>query len=295
MSSQYGGLFINHTFGWSTLPSADLPSGGPAFPLATPGVRIRANPVDSVAVLLGVFNGDPTRPGAGIPQERDPSGTAFRLNGGVFVIGEVQYALNGGDTATGLPGTYKLGGWYDSESFADQRNASNGLSLADPRVVAGSQGRNRRGDFGLYGIVDQMVYRPAGAKESGIGVFARAMGSPGDRNLINFYADAGVTWKGVLPGRDNDTAGLGFGLARISDTAVQRDKDTRALTDPLYPIRRHESVLELTYQAQIAPWWQVQPTAQYVFNLNGGVPNPLAPTKRLNDAAVLGLRTGVTF
>ena len=35
--TQYGGLFINHTFGWSTLPSADLPSGGPAYPLATPG------------------------------------------------------------------------------------------------------------------------------------------------------------------------------------------------------------------------------------------------------------------
>ena len=54
-------------------------------------------------------------------------------------------------------------------------------------------------------------------------------------------------------------------------------------------------MLELTYQAQIAPWLQVQPTAQYVFNLNGSVPNPQRPAKRLGDAAVFGLRGTVTF
>ena len=31
MISQYAGLFLNHTFGWSTFPSSDLPSGGPAY------------------------------------------------------------------------------------------------------------------------------------------------------------------------------------------------------------------------------------------------------------------------
>ena len=37
----YGALFINATFGWPTLPAVDLPSGGPAYPLSTPGVRLR--------------------------------------------------------------------------------------------------------------------------------------------------------------------------------------------------------------------------------------------------------------
>ena len=41
MVTQYGGLFINATFGWPALPTADLPSGGPAYPLATPGTRLR--------------------------------------------------------------------------------------------------------------------------------------------------------------------------------------------------------------------------------------------------------------
>ena len=293
MESQYAGLFINHTFGWPTFPSADLPSAGPSYPLATPGVRVRYTPRDDVTVLLGVFNGDPAGPGAGIPQTRDPSGTAFRVNDGVFVIGEVQVATGGGEGE--LPGTYKLGAWYNSQVFQDQRISTRGVTLADPAIAPGTNGLGRRGNYSVYATADQLVWRPAGAKDGGIGVFARLMGAPGDRNLLNFYVDTGVTWKGIVPGRGGDTAGLGFALSRTSDTAVQRDSDTRALVDATYPIRRHESVLELTYQVQIAPWWQVQPTAQYVFNLNGGVLNPANPSKRLGDAAVFGIRTDVTF
>ena len=50
-----------------------------------------------------------------------------------------------------------------------------------------------------------------------------------------------------------------------------------------------------TRLAQLAPWLQIQPYAEYVFNLNGGVANPQVPTKRLGDAAVLALRTTITF
>ncbi len=294
MISQYAGLFLNHTFGWSTFPSADLPSGGPSYPLAAPGVRVKYVPRDDVTLLGAVFNGDPAGPGRGFPQERDPSGTAFRLRDGVFVIAEVQYGTNQGEGAAGLPGTYKVGAWYNSQNFADQRRNASGASLADPAGVDAT-GRNRRGNYSLYALADQLVWRKEGAKDGGAGVFLRVMGAPGDRNLVNFYADVGVTYKGLIDGRDSDTVGLGVAYARISDTASKLDSDTARFTGGFYPVRRHETVLEATYQVQIAPWWQVQPTAQYVFNPNGGVPNPRNPAKRLGDAAVLGLRTTVTF
>ncbi len=287
--TQYGALFINHTFGWSTLPSADLPSGGPSYPLATPGVRVRYTPFASLNLLLGVFNGDPAGPGTGLPQRRDPSGTAFRIHDGAFVIGEAQYATS---IAADLPGTYKLGAWYDTQGFADQRSTATGRSLADP-AVSSSTGRIRFGNYNVYAVADQLVWHAPGG--AGIGVFARAMGSPGDRNLVNVYVDGGVSWKAPFAGRANDTAGLAFGLSRVSDTASQLDADTARLTGKPYPIRRHESVLEATYQAQLAPWLQVQPTAQYIFNPNGGVPNPQRPAKRLGDAAVVGIRGSVTF
>ena len=288
--SQYGNLFINHTFGWSTLPSADLSSGGPAYPLATPGVRIRYVPREDLAFLLSVLNGDAARPGIGIPQARDPSGTAFRLDGGVFVIGEVQTMVS----PYGLAGTYKLGATYNSNAFADQRFTSAGASLADPQNLPGNRQRQRRNNWSIYAVADQLVWHPADIKD-GIGTFLRLQGAPGDRNLVNFYVDAGVTWKGIIPNRTNDTAGIAFGLARNSDTATKLDADVARLINPAFPRRRFESVLEVTYQAQIAPWFQIQPTAQYIFNINGGVLQPGSATKRVGDAAVFGLRTNVAF
>ena len=66
-------------------------------------------------------------------------------------MGELQYAVNQDKKAAGLPGVYKLGGWYATTDFADQHfgpDAIGGVvSLADP-TVAGPL--NHRGDWGIY-------------------------------------------------------------------------------------------------------------------------------------------------
>ena len=54
MISQYATPFMNATFGWPVLPSVDLPSGGPAYPLSSLGVRVRAKPSDAVTVREGL-------------------------------------------------------------------------------------------------------------------------------------------------------------------------------------------------------------------------------------------------
>ena len=110
----------------------------------------------------------------------------------------------------------------------------------------------------MYATADQLVWRRGGSIDQGVGVFARLMGAPGDRNLINYYAEGGVTFKGAFASRPADTAGIAVGDARISDTAAKLDSDIRA-QDGTTPVRRHETVLELTYQAQIVPWLQIQP------------------------------------
>ena len=53
--------------------------------------------------------------------------------------------------------------------------------------------------------------------------------------------------------------------------------------------------MEATYQYQVTPWWQVQPDFQYVFNPGGGIANPNAPMHRVQDEAVLGVRTIILF
>ncbi len=283
MIDQYAGVFINEGFGWPTLPSVDLPSGGPAYPFASTGARLRARPTEGTTVLLGVFNGDPAGPGSGDPQLRDRSGTNFGFNGGAFVIGEVQFAMNQGENAGGLPSTVKLGAWYNSNAFTNQ-------FFADQGAITPSY----RGDWSLYALLDQLVFRPEGGKDTGLGIFARAMGAPADRNLVSIFVDGGFSYKGPF-GRDGDTIGLAVEWAKISGDAAAADAALAASTGGRFPVRTAETVIELTYQAQLAPWLQVQPDFQYVFNPSGGILNPNGSGKIVTSAAVFGLRTNVTF
>jgi len=52
--------------------------------------------------------------------------------------------------------------------------------------------------------------------------------------------------------------------------------------------------VEVTYQYQVTPWWQLQPDVQYVFNPGAGLANP-AGTGKIGNEAVLGLRTNILF
>ena len=78
--SQTDDLFINGTFGWPAIKASNLPAGGPAPPIAVPGIRVKAQVADKVTVFGAVFNGNPAAPGEGDPQLRDNHGLAFRVN-----------------------------------------------------------------------------------------------------------------------------------------------------------------------------------------------------------------------
>ena len=49
-------------------------------------------------------------------------------------------------------------------------------------------------------------------------------------------------------------------------------------------------MLEISYQAQVLPWLQVQPDVQYVITPGGGIPNPNDPSRHVGSAAVFGVR-----
>ncbi|MGN6086678.1 carbohydrate porin [Trinickia sp.] len=296
--SQYGSAFLNATFGWPVLAAADMPAGGPAYPLSSLGVRARYKVSDAVTVLGGVFDGNPA-PGIGDAQKLNGSGTRFNLHDGALFIGELQYAIGqapapgAAPSSNALPGTYKLGFWYDNARFADPREGTDGLSLANP--ASNGQPRMRHGNFSVYAVADQMVWRPSPDAARSIGVFARVMGAPGDRNAVDFSANAGVVMKAPFAGRDNDSVGLALGYADTGSHASAFDRDTGAATTPGYPVRTAETVVEATYQYQVAPWWLVQADFQYFFRPGGGVPNPSAGGARIGNEAVAGVRTVLTF
>ncbi|KAA1000997.1 carbohydrate porin [Paraburkholderia panacisoli] len=299
MVSQYAAPFMNATFGWPVLPSVNMPAGGPAYPLSSLGVRLRARPSDAWTVLAGVFDGNPAGGDAGDPQKLNRHGTNFNLGNGALLIGEIQYAINqrsadaSAPQPAALPGTYKLGFWYNTERFADQQFDNTGLSLANPASTRMPQ--SHRGNYSLYAVADQMVWRASADSPQSVGVFARVMGAPGDRNLVDVGVNAGMTLKAPFRGRDNDVVGLAVGYAKIGSHSRGLDSDTGALTTPGYPVRSAETIIEATYLYQVTPWWQLQADFQYAFRPAGGIPDPGNPSQRVGNEAVAGVRTNIVF
>jgi porin len=295
ITSTYSATFINTMFGWPALPSYDMPSGGPAYPLSALGVRVRGQITPSLTALAGVYDGDPLG-----NNPDNLHGTNFNLHNGTLFIGELQYAINqpaegelvSTDTSSKLPGTYKIGVWYNNGRFDDQRFDNTGLSLANPASSGVPQ--SHHGDYSIYAVADQMVWRPDPDEPRSVGVFMRVMGAPNDRNLVSFSANLGVVLKAPFKGRDDDSAGLALTYIKIGSHVHDLDLDNRALTGGPYGVRTSETALEATYIYQVTPWWQLQADAQYTFNAGAGQ-NPNDPTVPLRNTFVIGVRTNITF
>jgi porin len=257
-------------------------------------VRVRGQITPSLTALAGVFDGDPL---GNNPDNK--SGTNFNLHNGALWIGELQYAINQpaegelvGAPSNGLPGTYKLGVWYNSGSFDDLHFDNTGMSLASPTSTGIPQ--SHHGDYSFYAVADQMVWRPDPDEPRSIGVFARVMGAPGDRNLVSVSANLGVVMKAPFAGRDNDSVGLALAYIKVGSHAHDLDLDNRAITGGTYGVRTSETALEATYQYQVTPWWVIQGDMQYTFNAGAGQ-NPNDPTQPLRNTFVIGVRTNITF
>ena len=239
LSKTAGGL-INGTFGWAALAAADQAEGGPAYPLATPGARLRLAPRPDTALLLAAFAGHPAGSRCtASPQRCDLHGTTFSLNGGTLWMSELQYT-----------GSYKLGGWYQTGSFAEP---------SDPAIA-------HRDDWGLYAIIDRRLW-----PTRGVDAFLRVGGAPADRNPVSLYLDAGLGFAGPIAARPHDTLTVGAACAGL-------------------PLTDRESVLELSYVARLARHWSLQPDLQYVVHPGNNAPDPNDPTQPIGNALVVGLR-----
>jgi len=294
--SRYSANFINSTFGCPDLLSTDLPSGGPCYPFAVPGARLRTGLTTDLALSVAVFNGNPAPAGRGDPQIRNSSGTNFLVGeGGSLVVTEAAYSFDPEPKSSQLLSDVKLGGWHHTADFPDLRRDTLGRSLADPASngIAASHG----GNFGLYLVLDKMIWRKPDTATQGLAAFLRIGNAPPNRNLISLEVDAGLTYKGLIPGRNLDILGIAASYARIGNATRRLSRDEILFTGAAGPIRDYETVLEITYQARLAPWWFLQPDLQLVFHPGGhaAAPSSVAGLEPIPNALVIGLRSAINF
>lgn len=282
--SDYAGLFINGTFGWPSLAYMNIPEGGPGYPMGALGTRVAFSPVDWFTFQSAVYQGNV------FAQDVNRHGFRWRLDAqeGFTFFNEAQIRWNQREEETGLPGQFKAGAWFQSGQFAD--------ALADS---------TDSGNSGYYFVVDQMLYRETGEPaapsaaadgksvknfketvkvektDQGLGWFVRMGFAPCDRNFVDYYFDSGLTYKGLIPGRDDDSIGVGFGYAQLSNGAQN------SVADEGFNPAGAEMVIEATYQCQVTPWFIVQPDIQYILNPGGST--------SLSNAFVLGGRCSIVF
>lgn len=302
LTSSYAASFVDATFGWPGLPSENLPDGGAAYPLAAPAVRVRFEPTKDVAVLAAVFDGAPAGPCTGEPQDCDPHGVNFRVTDPPLAILEAQVRYNEGAGASGLPGRVKLGAFEQFGRFNDARYGADDLN-----TTLGLNSILHAPTGGLYGVVDQQVYRLPGDTAvdddqtddddkvaRGVGVFVRVIGAPSTRNPVDFYMDCGISALGLVPGRPNDLFGAAVAVAKISGPTVGLMPD--ALAPGAGLPRTAEAVLEATYQAEVVAGFTLQPTFQYIVSPSGNVANPYSSVGApIRSAVVAGVTTTVRF
>ncbi|HET7164754.1 MAG TPA: carbohydrate porin [Pseudolabrys sp.] len=273
---------------WPTIGAVNLPGGGPAYPLSAVGARIKYELPKDASLLFAIFNGDPAPPcGNADPDTCNRYGLNFRLSDPAFMIGEFQWRRNRGKHDTGLATTLKIGGWSHLGQFADKQFTNNGMLLANP--ASNGMPLMHRGDYGIYGVIDQQLYRPPGGDgNSGISVFNRSAISPSDRNLVNVEIDGGIVFAGMIPKRPDDSFGASVIYSRFSNSIRAFDQEQINFGTLSTPPRDYEINLELTYVAEIIKGWVVQPVYTYIWHPSGtGIRYP--------DAHVAGVRTIIRY
>ncbi|WP_422002443.1 carbohydrate porin [Reyranella sp.] len=223
----------------------------PTYPNAVWGGRFKVKPGERWYAHAGAYLvyptlGDPALHGV---EFGAPDGS------GVLAIGEAGFNVGTRAGVTGLPGTYKAGFYYDTETLTNL-----------------STGANQRSTWGMYAIGEQMIYSANDSHSKGLWTWLSLSYAPPDVNEVTFMAAGGLSYVGLLPSRPNDTLSVVGAVGRFSEYLSSQGS---------------EVVIELNYRAQILPSVFVQPDIQYIVNPDGKF--------TIADALVIGFAVGVTF
>lgn len=192
VSTAFGGIFLNSTFGTPSTIASNIPS--PIFPLTAVGVSVKLNIAEQHALKLAFFDGLPTS------FTENPHNLRWTIDEeeGIFAITE--YSLSG--KISGFDGAYRAGIYYHSQTPVSENE--------EP------PGGIEKYNSGFYLIADQELWKDADGTGQ-LGFFGQLAISPERINTHHLYTSAGLTYKGIFNSRPGDEAGLAFNRTQIRD------------------------------------------------------------------------------
>ncbi len=237
----------------------------PTATITTLGVALYLQPVEWYTLILAA--GDAQGPTHAAPDPFYKPGFSTAFHDEAWFVGYVEHDF--GFKVPGpsgpLPGNYRLGIEFDPR----------------PRdIYSGRERRfiDQRGDdVGFYASFDQLVFREGPADEQGLGLFFRYGYRHQDINRFSDFWSGGVSYMGLIPERDRDVLGLGFGQLHSSDRYTHLVDENAG----------EETVYEMYYAIQVTPWLVISPDFQYVDNPGAN--------DTVSHATVGGVRVRVSF
>jgi len=136
---------------------------------------------------------------------------------------------------------------------------------------------------------DQYFWQPDGNPKHGIGLFFGFGASDGNPNPIQYSFITGIGRKGVVPGRSDDTFGLGFARTQFSSAFVP------FLRQQLNLGLQREDAVEIYYNAAVTQWLNVTSDLQIIGPGIKKALNAAGQLANVDTAVVAGARLRVRF
>jgi porin len=200
---------------------------------------------------------------------------------GVFV--PIEFGWLPGQGTGDFPGIYKIGVYYNSSQTRDVLTDVNGSSAG----LSGAPFAFRNGRWGMYAMADQVIERDSCDARRFLRIGAIVGTADRATATYQYFIAAGGVRQGTFKSRDDDFIAVLFAHGSINPRLTQYQEDQNALAPGSVGVQTYESIAEIDYNVQIAPWLSVRPNLQYVIRPGG--------TGTIPNAFVIGLHTDVTF
>ncbi|MGE5418662.1 MAG: carbohydrate porin [Chloroflexota bacterium] len=225
--SGYGASLLNSSFG--VVPTISLNMPVSIFSYLAAGVSFKYIPTERLLFEMAFFDGDP----GDFNTNRHNLNWNFSRKEGIFNISEVQWKTR----SNMKPGKYKAGIFFHSNTH---------YSGVD------STGR----DFGFFVFGDQVLTSEKNTIRNGLSMFFELSFCPSKVNFIDRYFAAGLIYRGLLKGMNEDECTLAVSSARLGKSFLMNNTE----------FLPHETAIELTYKKYITPAIIIQPDFQYLIN-----------------------------
>lgn len=224
-------------------------------PVSQWGARVKQQLNPELAVQVGVYEFNPEN-----ALERHGWNLDTDNADGVTIPVEVVWTPKA--LVNGLPGSYRIGGMYNTADDAKNQ-----------KDIITAEGEDRT--FAGWLAVEQQL-TSTGSGRQGLHSFANFTWHDRTTNKVDNSQQLGLKYIGLVPSQPNDILGLAVNRVHVNNRLNQNTFDASA-----------EYNVELNYSYNPTKWLMLRPNVQYVINPGS--------TNRVDNALVLGLGTRVIF